>query len=629
MSPVSLALGYLMGAALALVVGLAVLAWIPSGRWGALQRWALAPAVGWSVLSLVCGTMVLHGPAVHVWALPVGAVLAALALGSVFLARRHLMPASPLESSRWRQMQAVFLGVGLAWLALASLGGPNFNLFRGNKWDRFNYDALALSMDHYRPDEIRQTDLKVLAAQDPAYVLVKENLIEDRIGVGGTLAFFSRLGGLRPSDFGYYFAMLGLVLSLPALLWLAWSNGASFGWALVLAAAASTGFWARFLMDVDVLGQCQAMPMAALFGVGLVLLPRPVGVLALGLSAAALMGTYPLYLPLLAGASVLWVLLRFWRGRRARLGLGGAALAALATALVLGLGVLGEALRQLTRQGKWVAATSVDWEKYHYPWLVNPPSPWRWIVGFWGLQPADHYWGLYWGLGWGMTALIVAAAWALARRRSRASAAASLCLLATGLGLALMLALQGRSYTACRGLAYVYAFAIVSLPSGWNAMQGRWRSAFKTVVLAWALVQFASGLKAFKQAAKGESGVASFLWQQREVDYRWGSLEEAVRRLNPPLLALDIEKPWVLERAEQVFGDRPWWTPEPLPSYHEQGVRKDGLRMPDPLQAPDLVLIEKERLPASLRGKPLLAETTELALLPWADLKAARAEGQR
>jgi hypothetical protein len=600
---------------LCLTLGLACLAWFPAGRWSVVTRWSLALPFGWALVSILAGSLYFVAGPVRLWAWPFFGLALLLSLGGMASGWRHLVPRTATDQSRLAWLGAAqALVLLLLWLP-ALIGGPNYYAFRANRWDANGYDSLAQSTDKIDYQGLSQAPLQTLADLHPALVLVRENLVHDRLSTGAMLALLGHLDGGSAAEMNFFMAVLALAVAFGPIAAVAMRAGLDHRWAAAVGVALTTGFWATVVQNINAMSQMQVGSMGLLAMVGGLLLPRRVGILVLAMALAGITIDYSYVLPMVLGGLLLGFAAQSRRQRPGRKIL--AAVAAGLLSLVLGAACLRFNILMVTIFSKTVIAyTHLDWTLGNYFWMIDPGMPWRFVPAYWGLEPVRHAHAIYWGLGAALSAGFALALWRAFRPKGRLNpwAAGPVSFAAAGLLLAAILWLLKHYFPGAKQIVYAEYFSSLAVLGA--LARPRRHPWFKVFLALWVLVQFVSVGQVLARSPAGPGQVPDFPLSReenrKEISYEWEGLRQSLRQASVQNLAMDIRLPWAGTYAENYFGAWPLWRVTPLMTYFVT-TRSDGLRMTRPPHL-DAALVEKKYYPQPPAGAVLLAETPELAL---------------
>jgi hypothetical protein len=432
---------------------------------------AVAPVVGF-VLVTVSGTYLtrLDIP-VERWAAPLLVVGASLSLLLILLRRSAELPAASFAERRaalWGAGGFVFTLV----LALAPqlLGGLQYSILRGNGSDSFNYIAAANYLDHEPFSWAQRVDPQTLVNRDQSYERARR-LLDTRWSTFMMLAFSARVAQVPPYVFEYCFSLLCLLLGYgPAFLY-ARSLELRPIYAALTAAAICLGFWAQVILDTRAQSQLNSIPVLLLLMLLISGIEDRIGDVAswadyslVGVTAVSLAFLYIEIVPLAVLALLIFFAIRLRTPELAssstsRYGLSGA------LALLGCMPVAHLLYRFGASQISYAAATINTWHLAYYGWLYsNPPA------GFWGFGPLESSGtaltmassAVVTALGVALTvAFFFALIHSLSKGRPAIRLAACTALAAvTEFG---YLAVRGQFWAAGKALSFGYAFFILCL----------------------------------------------------------------------------------------------------------------------------------------------------------------------
>jgi hypothetical protein len=571
------ALGVGLALLLLTLIGLGPALLVFRGRRGGLVALALAPALGFALTGLVGSYLVLADRPIAVWAGPWLGAAGLLSLGLSAAVLRRMMRAGELPERRPLLAYAGVLVV--AWLIVVSpilVGGLSYTVLRGNGTDSFNYLTTATYLQRTPLSWVFGVTAQQMVDRNMSYELARE-LFPQRWATSAMLAWTAWVVDLPLIRFEFGYSVLSLLLAFGPVTVLALELGLSLGVALLVALAATVGFWAQLVVDMRAQSQANAIGLLALcVYLWLRLAARPSGrqwmlALVFGLAFAALVLIYVEIAPTLIGGLVLGGLL-VRPGRRQLAALAPPTVAACCVALVLVAPFWGQLVPFFRSQ----AASAIDarngWSQAYFSWLYG--DSWR---GAWGLsQVAVRGWlpiplqtlraRALLALGLVLTAALVWTVVVAVRRGPRAPALA----VVTGVALAALLEaallmLRGQLWAGGKAISYGYPFVLLALVGVWLASV-TWRPvrrsqivrlAGQAAVLGWLGIQCGLGLARIAWATRGadDVGYIAHHGEYRQRDWEVGAIARVLATEPGTDVWLVEPNSWVAEYLNFALGN--------------------------------------------------------------------------
>jgi len=539
-------------------------------RWGVAI--ALAPVVGFVLVTIFGTYLTLADIKVARWTLPLLVVGTSMSLLLILLRHHTEQPrATPegLHVAIWGASGFIFTLAVIA--APQMLGGLQFSVLRGNGTDSFNYIATADYLDREPLSWANRTDRQTLVDRDPSYELARELLIT-RWSTFMMLAFSSRTGQTPPYIFEYCFSLLCFLMAYgPAFLY-ARSLQLMLGAAALTAGAICVGFWAQVILDTRAQSQLNSIPVLLLF---MLLLSRiedrvagtaPGAVYAIaGATGLSLEFLYPDILPL-----VVLTLLIFFATRLRSLDLASFSIRRYTlTCAVLLLGSL-PMWKLLSRfaasQISYAAAGKNNWDLAYYSWLYsNLPA------GFWGFGPLESSGTALSIMGGALVtllgvALTILLAFALIHslRKGGPGLRLAACTSAAAMVEFGYLAARDQRWAAAKGLSFGYAFVTLTLVGCFLAgstgpgsiLVGQWKRLAVACVMAFLLFQNALGIWRPWLTVRNED-YAHYIWHHGEYRrHSWdvNAIQKALAGQTGIAVWSDVSSGWVSEYLDFAFG---------------------------------------------------------------------------
>ncbi len=432
---------------------------------------AVAPVVGFVVVTIFGTYLTLLDIPVSRWTLPFLVVGAFLSLLLILLrppAPESRATPSDRRAAIWGAAGFIFTFGVIA--APQFLGGLQFSVLRGNGTDAFNYIAAADYLDREPFSWAERADPEALADRDPTYELA-HGLLANRWSTFMVLAFFSRAGQNPPYLFEYCFSLLCFLLAYgPAFLY-ARSLDLRPGYAALTAAAICAGFWAQVILDTRAQSQLNSIPVLLLLMLLVSLIEdRTSGVATwtvyalAGAAALSLMLLYAEIVPMVVLALFIFFVTRLRSldlrsSRTWRYSLTGAVI------LVGSLPTISLFSRFVARQLSYASGGKNTWHLAYYSWLYS-----NFAAGFWGFGPLESSGtarsivtsAAVSTLGVALTVLLVLALVHSLRKGSPALRLAACTALAAIIEFG-YLAMREQLWAAAKGLSFGYAFFTLTL----------------------------------------------------------------------------------------------------------------------------------------------------------------------
>jgi hypothetical protein len=570
----------LAGFGYCLLAGSGISLWLSGEQESPVAALASAPVVGFFLVGWVSTLLVFLGFPVSQWFSPValGLALMGILTAAFFFAFRR-------PALRAGRIGDILPGAAAFFLALALmafppvLGGMQYSVFRGNKWDTFSYAAMASCLDGISWGHLSGDSVRVLLDHQPAATLFRNHLLGDRITSGLSLDFFSRLAGTPPLDFFYAFSLLCQLLAFPLIYRLSRNLRLPAWMAALLSATCLAGFWGQFLLDSNALSQLNSLPFLMLFALSAEEACFTGGwrpAFRTGLALAGLWIFYVETIPL----TLVFLGLAVWRP-------GGRARRPLWTPLVLGAFLAIPFLpyygRLLSKQFLLSAhAGTMNWAGHFYAWLFQAHHPFRFLPSFWGLfhfqDLEDHF-----PSGWPwisavcyllsvVLSFLVGKAW-LARLRKKDAGNDLMGPWLWTFTLFFIFFLARRHYwVAGKALSNMAPFALLAAAGvawEWDGSMGR---IVRILLLFWVVGQLATGLYRIRTAAAGADFQRPYVVDEgKGTSFEIGPVQEALAREAPGLLAVDVADPWLTERIAFGLRNEPVLSLGPIYDYHSVG----------------------------------------------------------
>ncbi len=636
-------LAALIGWALLTALGFGPAVWLLKPN--AVRLWhilALAPALGFALLSILAFPFYRFFAPVQVWAIPL-TVLGII--GSAFLTWRELRSRSLWDEWRGNQRDVMLLfgfGVGATFLlALPMLAqGIQYSIFRANSSDAMYYIA-HIETGRVVPWNILQAgaemnranwDGMAQAARVSPATLFIARFNSPFTQINGQLvgAWLGEVTGLPSYRVYFSFHLLCFVLAGLAVFALSELLGMSRRLALLGALAVSGGFWAHFILETDAQGEITALSVVLLSVIAWAhaeKFPTRIFSRARLFHATAFAAICCLYIPvvpLVVFAMIVYAAISLvWRTQPFKT-LFYPLATALLTILVLTITLQ---IDNIIRVLRFMFSSSIDAQDLNTPQLLialsGDPFP-----TFWGL-PRDllyklpPFWhGRIWEFAFFLLAILVTVLALLGIRLALRKNAPSarrivLSMFAAGVFIALVMLWRGNEKNAGRALSYIYPYVILLGLTGatWQApLRQKWfqYAALATVTL-WVVTQlFAATALAFRPPPKTifQRGSA------KTYQFNVAPIENYLRAHPPQQLAVNVPRAKTFDFAFYIS-----LVTAPYQPYFLSGLVVDNqlgsqnLWFGELERAPDYALILKQDdwVGAENLGTRV-AETTDLIL---------------
>lgn len=594
---------------------------------GRVALW-ISPVAGFAVTSIIGTYSVLldcpimrGGPLILIAGMTLSAALTVAATFSGGLQQAI--------ADRWELVMVAVAFFALCALTMAPqiVGGLNYSILRGNGTDSFNYVTTAGYLDHEPISWASDADVRTLVERHPSYERARR-LLDERWTTAMMLAFTSRMGGVPPYKFEYFFSVLCFLLAFgPAYLFCRDLFGLGTVLSILTAVAVCGGFWAQLILDTRANSQMNAIPVLLLLVFlicrmegdgGTAVWRREIGLIAAALASLVLF--YPEILPMTVLGGALFVAIGLWRGLASmRTVFRLTAPACLALIVVLPTWRL--LLSFLSKQVGLASVSRNNWERAYFPWLYSSP-----LIGIWGLSPlaALRPWlmALCTVAGAVLTTVLIAGLVRAfsndAQRRPGIPLAATIVV--ASLAQWAYLCSRGQLWAGGKGLSFGYPFLILTVgayafraeeaPS--PAWRRRWAIVAKVSVGAMLAVQCFLVCVRPVMAYRGweYSNYIMGHGEYKRHDWNMASFAEVLRSHKGTIVWSDLSNPWLADYFGLVFG----WDDRVI----NVGTSRDSeeFQVPQPPldRAPEFVLVENSMAGISY-GNGVAAHNSELSLV--------------
>ncbi len=568
MIDVSIALLFNLMAMAAIGVGPSLYLLSGKDRWAAAL--GISPATGF-VLTCLLGTYltVLDCPVSR------GATLVLVAgmFVSIVLTLLAIAPGTIAKLAIDRKLLigvAAFCVVCLLSMAPQVVGGLRYSILRGNGTDSFNYITAAGYLDHQPYSWASHTGLQSLVDRHPSYELAHQ-LLTSRWSTFMMLALTSRIGGVPPYKFEYFFSVLCFLISFgPVYLYCSDLLDLPPICSALAAIAICAGFWAQLILDLRADSQQCSIPalLLLIFVIGRMEADRRPGiwrreVALVALAAASLTFFYPEIVPLATLGVGLFLAVRLLDRRAAfpsAVRLAAAACLTLIAVIPVWRTLLAFGLSQM----KLAAHSKNDWEKAYFPWLYASP-----LSGLWGFGPLPEA-NAFLHLICVLLAAVISAAFVAAVARFVSPAGRTrpgAVLAATMAAAALMqwgyLCYRGQLWAAGKGLSFGYPFLMMCVigyafqrPKERRGWRNYWAKCVAVSVSAMLLVQgaYAASRPFLAWLGHDYPNYIAGHGEYRRHDWNPAPFARVFRSGDDLTVWSNMSNPWVADYLGLVFG---------------------------------------------------------------------------